>query len=144
MQINTVQKVLLILLKSKFLNDFKDYFLLPDIFSIFFMLQLFMIHLFPILLTVFSSFLLRLQSLDIVFNFLCSSYTLFLYSTAIYLFKVNIRAKCETCSKLTKDMQERHNSSFPCVFIVKFEPISLLVIIFLLLRATRKKLFCLD
>ena len=120
MQINTVQKVLLILLKSKFLNDFKDYFLLPDIFSIFFMLQLFMIHLFPILLTVFSSFLLRLQSLDIVFNFLCSSYTLFLYSTAIYLFKVNIRAKCETCSKLTKEMQERHNSSFPCVFIVNF------------------------
>ena len=53
-----------------------------------------------------------------------------------YMFKVNnrnTRTKCEICSKLTIDTTERRN----CVFIVNFEHVSHLVLVFLLLTLRR-------
>ena len=53
-----------------------------------------------------------------------------------YMFKVNnrnTRTKCEICSKLTIDTTERRY----CVFIVNFEHVSHLVLVFLLLTLCR-------
>ena len=59
---------------------------------------------------------------------------------AIYLLKVNnrnIRASCEICSKLPIKTPERHQSRRSGVFIAKFENISFLVLVFLLLTLSR-------
>ena len=54
----------------------------------------------------------------------------------IYLFKVNnrnTRTRCEICSKLTLQIAELHSG----VFVVKFEHIPHLVLVFLLLTLNR-------
>ena len=54
----------------------------------------------------------------------------------IYLLKVNnrnTRTRCEICSKLTIKTPERHQRRCSGVFIVNFEHISHLVLVFLLL-----------
>ena len=56
--------------------------------------------------------------------------------SGIYLFKVNnrnTRARCEICSKLTRKTPERRQWRRSGVFIVNFERISHLVLVFLLL-----------
>ena len=58
------------------------------------------------------------------------------YPAANYLFKFknrNSRTRCEMCSKLTIKTLERRHCRFSGFFIVKFENISNLVIVFLLL-----------
>ena len=62
-----------------------------------------------------------------------------LYPAGIYLFKVhkNTRTRCETCSKMTIKTPERRHWSRSGVFIVNFEHISLLVLVFLLLTLRR-------
>ena len=53
-----------------------------------------------------------------------------------YMFKVknkNIRTRCEICSKLTIKAPERHHWHCSGVFIVNFENISRVVLVFLLL-----------
>ena len=58
----------------------------------------------------------------------------------IYLFKVNnrnTRTGCEICSKLTINTPERRQWRRSGVFIVKFEHISHLVLVFLLLTLSR-------
>ena len=53
-----------------------------------------------------------------------------------YMFKVNnrnIRARCEICSKLTIKIPERRHWRPSGIFIVNFEHISHLIIVFLLL-----------
>ena len=51
----------------------------------------------------------------------------------IYMLKVrNIRTRRQICSKLTMKTPERHLASTPSVFIVNFEHISHLAIVFLL------------
>ena len=58
----------------------------------------------------------------------------------MYLFKVNnrnTRKKCEICSKLTIKTPERRRSG---VFIVNFEHISHLFLVFLLLTLNKKML----
>ena len=57
------------------------------------------------------------------------------------MFKVNNRnsgTRCEICSKLTIKTPERHHWHRSCVFIVKFQHISHLVLVFLLLTLSRK------
>ena len=66
-----------------------------------------------------------------------SSFFSFLLSPAgNQIFKVNngnTRTRCEICSKLTIKTPERHQQRLSGVFTVKFEPISQLVLVFLLL-----------
>ena len=62
------------------------------------------------------------------------------YPAGIYLFKVNnrnTRTKCEICSKLTINTPERRQWRRSGVFIVNFEHISHLVLVFLLLTLSR-------
>ena len=57
-----------------------------------------------------------------------------------YMFKVNnrnSRTRCETCSKLTIKTPERRHCHRSDVFIVNFEHISYLVLVFLLLNLSR-------
>ena len=59
---------------------------------------------------------------------------------AFYLFKVNnrnTRTRCEICSKLTINTPERRHWRRSGVFIVNFEHISHLVLVFLLLTLSR-------
>ena len=59
-----------------------------------------------------------------------------LIPNGIYLFKVNnrnTRTRCEICSKLTINTPERRQCRRSGVFIVSFEHISHLVLVFLLL-----------
>ena len=58
------------------------------------------------------------------------------YAAGTYLLKVNnknTRASCEICSKLTMETLERRHWHHSGIFIVKFEQISHLVLVFLLL-----------
>ena len=58
----------------------------------------------------------------------------------IYLLKVNnrnTRTRCEICSKLTINTPERRNWRRSGVFIVNFEHISHLVLVFLLLTLNK-------
>ena len=58
------------------------------------------------------------------------------FQASIYLLKLsnrNTRARCEICSKLTIKTPERHQWHRSGVFIVNFEHISHLVLVFLLL-----------
>ena len=58
------------------------------------------------------------------------------YPAGIYLFKVNnrnTRTRCEICSKLTINTPERRQWRRSGVFIVNFEHISHLALVFLLL-----------
>ena len=63
-----------------------------------------------------------------------------IFSVAIYLFKVNngnTRARCEISSKLTIKTPEQRHWRRSGVFIVNFEYISNLVLVFLLLTFSR-------
>ena len=63
-----------------------------------------------------------------------------MYPLGIYLLKVIIRStrtRCEICSKLTIKRPERHHWRRSGVFIINFEHISLLVLVFLLLTGSR-------
>ena len=58
------------------------------------------------------------------------------YPVGIYLLKVNdrnISTRCEICSKITKKTPERRHWRRSGVFIVNFEHISHLALVFLLL-----------
>ena len=62
------------------------------------------------------------------------------FPAGIYLFKVNnrnTRTRCEICSKLTINTPERRQWRRSGVFIVNFEHISHLVLVFLLLTLNR-------
>ena len=62
------------------------------------------------------------------------------YPAGIYLFKVNnrnTRTRCEICSKLTINTPELRQWRRSGVFIVNFEHISHLVLVFLLLALSR-------
>ena len=62
-------------------------------------------------------------------------------TTGIYLLKLNnrsTRTRCEICSKLTIKTQERSKWRRSGVFIGNFEPISQLVLVFLLLTLNMK------
>ena len=64
----------------------------------------------------------------------------FLDPAGNYMFKVNnrnTRTKCEICSKLTIKTSERRQWRRSGVFIVNFEHISHLVLVFLLLTLNR-------
>ena len=57
-----------------------------------------------------------------------------------YMFKVNnrnVRTRCEICSKLTVKIPERRQWRRSGIFIVNFEHISHLVLVFLLLTLSR-------
>ena len=59
------------------------------------------------------------------------------YPAGIYLLKINnrnTRTRCEICSKLTVKTPERRHWLRFCVFIVNFELISHIVLVFLLLN----------
>ena len=63
-----------------------------------------------------------------------------MYPLGIYLLKVIIRStrtRCDICSKLTIKRPERHHWLRSGVFIINFEHISLLVLVFLLLTGSR-------
>ena len=63
-----------------------------------------------------------------------------MYPLGIYLLKVinrSTRARCGICSKLTIKRPERHHWRRSGVFIINFEHISLLVLVFLLLTGSR-------
>ena len=58
------------------------------------------------------------------------------YPAGIYMLKVNnrnTRTVCEICSKLTLKIPERHHWRCSGIFMVNFEKISHLVLVFLLL-----------
>ena len=58
----------------------------------------------------------------------------------IEIFKVNNRntkIRCEICSKLTRKTPKRRQWRFSCVFIINFEQISHLFLVFLLLTLSR-------
>ena len=62
-------------------------------------------------------------------------------SVGIYLLKINnrnIKARCETCSKLTIKVPEWRQWCLSAIFIVNFEHISHLVLLFLLLTLNMK------
>ena len=62
------------------------------------------------------------------------------FPAGIYLFKVNnrnTRTRCEICSKLTINTPERRQWRRSGVFIVNFEHISHLVLVFLMLTLNR-------
>ena len=57
-----------------------------------------------------------------------------------YMFKINnrnTRTRCEICSKLKVKTQERHQWRRSAVYVVNFEHISHLVLVFLLLTLSR-------
>ena len=63
-----------------------------------------------------------------------------IYPADIYLFKVNnrnTRTSCEICSKLTIKTSERRHWRRSGVFIVNFEHISYLLLVFLLLTLNK-------
>ena len=63
-----------------------------------------------------------------------------IFLVGIYLFKVdkrNIRAMCESCSKLTIKTPERHQLCRSGVFIVNFEQISHIILVFPLLTLNK-------
>ena len=65
---------------------------------------------------------------------------LYAYSAKIYLFKVNnknTRKKCEICSKLTLKTPERCQRRLSVAFVVNFEHISHLLLMFLLLTLNK-------
>ena len=65
---------------------------------------------------------------------------LFNYPAGNYVFKLNnrnTRARCEICSKLTIKTPERRHWRLSDVFIVNFEHISHLVLVFLSLTLSR-------
>ena len=67
---------------------------------------------------------------------MCFGYSIKGYSVGIYLLKVNssnTRTWCEICSKLTVNTPKRRYSRRSDVFIVNFEHILYLVLVFLLL-----------
>ena len=67
-------------------------------------------------------------------------YIAFLISAGIYLLivnKRNTRTRCEICSKLTIKTPERRQWRLSDIFIVKFEYISHLVVVFLLLTLSK-------
>ena len=67
-------------------------------------------------------------------------HSIYTYQAGIYLFKVNnrnTRTRCEICSKLTINIPERRQLRRSGVFIVNFEHISHLVLVFLLLTLSR-------
>ena len=69
--------------------------------------------------------------------YLFSQYTI---PAGIYLLKVNnrnTRTRCEICSKLTINTPERRHWRRSGVFIVNFEHISHLVLVFLLLTLNK-------
>ena len=76
---------------------------------------------------------------------LCKCYSgilkliLVIYPTGIYLLKVNNRhrTRCEICPKLTIKTPERRHWRRSVVFIVNFEHISYLVLVFLLLTLNK-------
>ena len=62
------------------------------------------------------------------------------YPDNIYLFKVNNRStrkRCEICSKLTIEIPERRQWRLSGIFIVNFENISHLLLVFLLLTLNK-------
>ena len=62
------------------------------------------------------------------------------FPAGIYLLKVNkrnSRTRCEICSKLTIKIPERHHWPRSGIFIVNFEHISYLVLVFLLLTLSK-------
>ena len=62
--------------------------------------------------------------------------TLHSYPTNMYLFKVkyrNTRSRCKICSKLTIKTPERHHLRRSGIFIVNFEHIPHILLVFLLL-----------
>ena len=64
--------------------------------------------------------------------------TFSIYSAGIYLIKVNnikTRTRCEICSKLAIKTPERYHWRRSGIFIINFEHISHLVLVFLLLTA---------
>ena len=78
-----------------------------------------------------------LNLLIVIKCYLC---VLLVHPVGIYMFKVNNRntkARCEICSKLTIKTQERLHWCRSGVFIVSFEHISHLVLVFLLLTLSR-------
>ena len=73
-------------------------------------------------------------------NYLRSSLTAKENPAGIYLLKVNnrnIRTRCEICSKVTIKTPEQRHWRRSGVFIVNFEHISHLVLVFLLLTLSR-------
>ena len=68
-------------------------------------------------------------------------YSVCLYPAGIYMLKFNnrnIRTRCEICSNLTIKTPERRQWRHSGVFVVNFEHISHLVLVFLLLTLSRK------
>ena len=66
---------------------------------------------------------------------------MYIYPAGTYLFKVNnrnTRSNCEICSKLTVKTTKQRHWRRSGVFIVNFEHISHLVLVFLLLTFNRK------
>ena len=64
------------------------------------------------------------------------------YPASNYIFKVdnrNTRRRCEICSKLIIKIPERRQWRFSGIFIVKFEHISYLVLVFLLSTLSKYK-----
>ena len=71
-----------------------------------------------------------------IHNLITSNFLKGQFPVGIYLLKVNnrnTRTKCEICSKLTIKTQQRRHRRRSGVFIVNFECISHLVLVFLLL-----------
>ena len=70
----------------------------------------------------------------------CGKYERFLYPAGNYMFKTNYRStgtRYEICSKLTIKTSERRHWRCAGVFIVNFERISHLVLVFSLLTLSR-------
>ena len=71
-----------------------------------------------------------------VFQDFVAIHSKLIYPAGIYLVKVNdrnTRTRCDVCSKLTIKTLERRHWRRSSVFIVNFERISRLVLVFLLL-----------
>ena len=71
-----------------------------------------------------------------VFKDFVAIHSKLIYPAGIYLLKVNsrnTRARCDVCSKLTIKTPERRHWLRSSVFIVNFEHISHLALVFLLL-----------
>ena len=91
-----------------------------------------------------SGYLYFPNSLKTIKAFLFYSSIRFVFETVfpagIYLLKVNnrnTRTRCEICSKLTINTPERRHWPRSGVFIVNFEHISHLVLVFLLLTLNK-------
>ena len=70
-----------------------------------------------------------------------ASYITFIYQyytkATIYLFQVNTRKRCKICSKLSIKTSERRHYRRSGVFIINFEHISYLFLVFLLLTLNK-------